>query len=96
MNSFIGRIIHFSEIISDILNMQTIMEEGKINELTKYIQSILNYNFGSHSDNTIEITNTSLMNFLHVAQFIIRFLLYWKSELQKDNIKLKNKCLVCL
>ncbi len=75
--------------------MQNILEDGRIDDLTKCIQSILNYSFNAYtSDSTVKIIDPSFVKFFHVAQFIIRFLLYWKAELHKRNTRLKTQCQV--
>lgn len=79
-------------LILDIFDVQNIMKEGRIDDFMKCIQSILNYSFDTYTSNSnVKVLDSSFIKFFHVAQVIIRFLLHWKSELFKENTKLKNQ-----
>lgn len=77
-------------VILGIFDVQIIMEEGNVNDLAEYIRSILNYSFDRRSNNAVEVDD-SLIKLFRIAQLVIRFLLYCKSYLRKDNAKLKTQ-----
>lgn len=68
------------------------MKERRMDDLIKCIQSILSYSFSAYTSNSyIKVLDSSFIKFFHTAQFIIQFLLHWKSELSKENMQLKRR-----
>ena len=81
--------------ISEIFDVQNIMEEGNVNDLAERIRSILNYSLDRHANDTVEVDD-SFVKLFRIAQLVIRFLLYCKSYLRKENTKLKTQLQVLL
>ena len=82
--------------IPDFLDVQTIMKEGKIQELSKCIQNVLNYDLNSLTNNSrIRVLDPSFITLFQVGQFIIKFLLFWKMRLFKENHELRVQLQVC-
>jgi hypothetical protein len=80
----------FRYLILDLLDEHTISEGSKIQDFSKCIQNTLNHDLHSLTKDGMKVLDPSFITLLHNMRFIIKFLLFWKTKLFKENTELRN------